>query len=685
MSEVSKKVKKQKNQNSIAFKDSIKTRLILTMIILTALPLIVSLTVSYQNSTRKDIADSNEMLLWQAEFIQAEFSSIIDKNMSAIKSFAASQTVIHYLHDMQEKGTSEESEDVLHHLKAIDNMMADTDRGNLTAIANASGMQLMRSDGGDCIDMSDRTYYLEVMKGSEYVSDIIVSKSTGKRILILVAPIFDNDGKSIIGVAQRNFDLNAIHEFLAENADDAFIVDRAGKVAAHSQYEITIDNEEDRSQSVFMTSGLTRGNYSLQPKGKDYHAMMGYIKEPATNFTIVVAVKSNEVLASARQSAMIIVIIGLIMLIIAIFISFYMARLFTAPIFDINNSIARLADGYFVAIRKNLERKDEFGQMITNTNSVIEKLESVISTIKTSATEVASSSDALSSTTDQISQTTSDVSNAVQEISGGAMQQAEEIQRISENVSKIDAAVSEVQQSSDKLADIAGKMKEASSASSQSLTNLQKSSSNMTTRIDEISATISATRDAVSNINERVESITSIATQTNLLSLNASIEAARAGEFGKGFAVVAEEIGKLANDSKQMADDIRHEMDILLEKSGAAVDASDEVRKTNLEQQEALGEALTSVNGMLTDIDDTVSGVNTIKTETDTCVEAKNVVSDAMTSLSAISQENAAAAAQTGSSMEQLSDTVSILAGSAGSLNDIAEQLSSDMEFFKDE
>lgn len=100
---------------------------------------------------------------------------------------------------------------------------------------------------------------------------------------------------------------------------------------------------------------------------------------------------------------------------------------------------------------------------------------------------------------------------------------------------------------------------------------------------------------------------------------------------GKGFAVVAEEIGKLAEDSKNMADDIRKEMEVLLEESKAAVIAADDVKQGNLDQQSALGETIESINGMLGNI-------------------------------------NA---------------TVTTLAGSANSLKDIAEELNKDMEFFK--
>ena len=205
----------------------------------------------------------------------------------------------------------------------------------------------------------------------------------------------------------------------------------------------------------------------------------------------------------------------------------------------------------------------------------------------------------------------------------------------------------------------------------------------MTTKIDDISRTIAATQEAVTNINDKVEGIASIATQTNLLSLNASIEAARAGEAGKGFAVVAEEIGKLADDSKAMADDIRKEMDVLLEQSKAAVQAAEDVKQGNQDQQIALGETLDAVNGMLSDIGSTVGGVQLISQGAEQCDTSKNAVVDVMSALSAISEENAASSEETGASMQELSATVTTLAGSANGLKEIAEKLNKEMEFFK--
>jgi methyl-accepting chemotaxis protein len=124
-------------------------------------------------------------------------------------------------------------------------------------------------------------------------------------------------------------------------------------------------------------------------------------------------------------------------------------------------------------------------------------------------------------------------------------------------------------------------------------------------------------------------------------------------------------------------------MDDLLKQAEEAVSAAEEVRNGNIEQQDALNNTLLSVNGMLSDIEETVSGVHNIKDESMTCVSSNKVVSDAMSSLSAISEENAASSETTGASVEELSATVTSLAESATELSHIADRLNEEMKFFK--
>ncbi len=662
------------SEAKIGFKDSIKTKLITIMILVTAIPLIIAVIVSYITSTNKALADAQDSLEWQTWYIEDRFLAVIDTNMDVIKTIAANPTVINFV-----KGEGNIPYDAVQGtLAGADGVMDD---GENTSIADTSGMQIARGTG-DFVDISDREYYKKAMAGTDFVSTILISKTTGQRMITFSTPI--KDGDKVIGIVHRNYDLGKFHEMLASEADHAFLVARDGQVAAISNYNIGdgTHDEEDRSDTEFFTSGKEEGFY-YGNIGHGEQAYAAYVKEGKSGFIVVSAKDKKDVMASARRSALIVIMVGVVLLIAAIAISFLMAKSFIDPVQAVGNSLTKLSDGRFVKVEGFDHRKDEFGAISRATNSVIGTLDRIVTDIKESAGNLGTSSEELSDMANQISQTAEDVSNAVQEIASGATQQADEIQSASENVGRIGDAVGDVQNSSGTLTDLAGKMKEASEVSSRSLASLQESSTEMTAKIDDISNTIQATKDAVNNISGKVEGITSIATQTNLLSLNASIEAARAGEAGKGFAVVAEEIGKLAEDSKSMADDIRKEMALLLEQSEAAVVAAQEVKQGNNDQQIALGETLEAVNGMLSDIGSTVGGVQLISQGADTCESSKNAVVDTMSALSAISEENAASSEETGASMQELSATVTTLAGSATNLREIAEKLNEEMKFFK--
>ncbi len=685
MAKKEKKVKKNQAQTgTIKLMDSVKTKLILIMALLVAVPLLVAIIISYKSSTDKAHDDALELLTATGKMVETEFSEIVEKNTSALQTFATAPSTINYIESQalppEERPIPDDV--MLAHMDAINAYMADDNNSVILSLPN--GQQLLRADRAENTNISDRDYFqAAINSGAPAVSNIVISKKNGNRITIICVPIYDENHSRIIGTIQRSFDLNNIHEFLAANIADGYITDRTGMMAAHAQFEIQPEEEYDLSGFGFVdspdTSGVITSSFDA---GLTY---MSWTKEPNTGYYVVVSKTNSEIMGSAIRSAMIIVIVGVILLVIAVVISLFMATSFTKPIIAVTGSITTLADGRFKKIDGYTKRKDEFGEIVRSTNSVIDRLGAIVGSIKASAATVTTSSEDLADMANQIAATTDTVANAVQEIATGAVQQAEEIQEAAENVGKITDAVSVVQNSTENMEGLAGKMKEASQTSSQSLQNLQDSSSDMTAKIEEIAKTIAATKDAVTSINESVEGISGIASQTNLLSLNASIEAARAGEAGKGFAVVAEEIRKLADDSDSMAQDIREQMDVLLKQSEAAVAAANLVKQGNLEQQEAIGGTLESVNGMLDDINGTVDGVKEIAGGAETCVSSNDIVSDAMSSLSAISEENAASSETTGASVQELSATVSSLANSADDLKDIAVKLNEEISFFKDD
>ncbi len=669
------------SQSNISFKDSIKTKLIFIMIAVAAIPLIISIIISYKTSTSRAKSDALELLKSQANLIEEEYSSVINENLVALQTFANSSSTRTYV---EQYGTGLNYVPEENVLAEMDKLNEYIDDGNTSIVISlATGDSILRTDRKEGNNISDRDYFQAcISTGKPAISNIIIAKTSGNRVQNIIVPIFSTDGSRVIGTIHRSYNLQTLHEFLASNVSDGYILDREGVMAAHAQFEINAEDDPiAMPESNMVTSSDMTGMEEVEYSGVLTYT--SWIKEPTSGFIVTVSRTNADIMAEANRTAVTTIVLGVILVTIAIVLSVLMARNFTIPIIAVSESLGALADGRFVKVTKHDTRKDEFGAISIAANSVIDKLDEIVSNIKSSATDVANTSESLSDMADQISSNAEGVSEAVQEIASGATQQADEIQHATENVGYIGEAVNNVKDSSATLTDLAGKMKKASEASGKSLASLKASSVEMTNKIDEISRTIEATETAVASINEKVEGITSIATQTNLLSLNASIEAARAGEAGRGFAVVAEEIGKLADDSKLMADEIKVEMDKLLTQSKAAVAAADSVKKGNDTQQIAISETLESVNGMLGDINSTVEGVDVIAKGAEVCETSKNAVIDTMSALSAISEENAASSEETGASMEELSATVTTLATSANDLKTIAEQLNEDMKFFK--
>ena len=670
-----KKTKKTDKINTakISFFSSVKTKLIVAMVALAGIPLLVSTSVNYYAATKQSTFAAKEQNEWSAWYLQAALNTIFAEGEAALNTIAASQDTVDYLVNQ------ENADAVKYQMQYINSKIND---GNEITLVNTQGQMVLRSDNKDLTDVSSRDYFQGAMKGSTTASSVMVSTSTGVRSICLAVPVFQPNTKNIIGVLYRSYDLAQLHDVLVDAGGSCFIVDKNGTIAAASYMEISVDDEPIViADAPFVGSDEESGTFENSAMGELMYT--SYVKEPITGYTVCMNVPVNEVLYSARMSAITSNILGLILILVGGFVAFFIAVSFTKPILAVNDSLSALAEGRFKNIDKFTNRKDEFGHIVNYTNTVIEKLSRIVASIMDSSSNVGESSEELSMMADQINATAESVAVAVQQIASGAVQQAEEVQSAAQSTNQITDAVESVQDSTVEMSSLADRMKNASEASSSSLAVLQNTSSDMTLKIEEIAQKISSTQNAVSNINERVEGISGIAAQTNLLSLNASIEAARAGEAGKGFAVVAEEIRKLADDSENLAQEIRVLMDELLAEAEQAVKAAGHVMNGNMEQQKALGEALDTVQGMLQDIDETVHSVTKISGEADICVSSNTVVANAMSSLSAISEENAASSETTGASVEELSATVSTLAESASHLKGIADQLNEEMKFFK--
>ncbi|AOZ96788.1 methyl-accepting chemotaxis protein [Butyrivibrio hungatei] len=328
-------------------------------------------------------------------------------------------------------------------------------------------------------------------------------------------------------------------------------------------------------------------------------------------------------------------------------------------------------------------RKDELGEMSSALFDMAEKIRSVIGNARTSSDEVDDSAGYLSDTVNTISETAEHVTVAVAQVATGASSQAESLQDAVGSVSDINDAIELITANTKEMQGLADSMQQNSVASQEKLGELRKSTRESIEAIDGIVELIGNTNTAVTTISEAVTIIDAIAAQTNLLSLNASIEAARAGEAGKGFAVVAEEIRQLADQSAEAARNIQESMKGLAADSNKTMEEAGSVQEIISNQRSTIHRTIEQVDALIEDINRSIALTGEIVTNVDKSDQASKVISDVITNLSSISQENAASSEETRASMQELSETMETVSQKASSLNKIAKILDEEMAFFQ--
>lgn len=332
---------------------------------------------------------------------------------------------------------------------------------------------------------------------------------------------------------------------------------------------------------------------------------------------------------------------------------------------------------------KMKSRKDEIGEIIMHIEELKNSLKRVISNIQQSTTVLTESAHSLDVVASQTSSITEGIGEAISEIASGASTQANETDTAARNVEKMGEMIQHMVESASQLNKNAANMGKAGQEATKIIGELNESNNKTIHAVERIGKQTKTTNDSAQQIKQAVSLISSIADETNLLSLNASIEAARAGEQGRGFAVVASQIQKLAEQSNDSAQQIEHIIAELLEDSEKTVEIMGDVTNIVAEQQEKLDATKSKFEEVSSEINISLEGIRQILNKTESLDDAREKIVDVITNLSAISEENAASAEETTASTEELNASVAELANSAEKLKEMAISLEDEVKIFK--
>ena len=202
---------------------------------------------------------------------------------------------------------------------------------------------------------------------------------------------------------------------------------------------------------------------------------------------------------------------------------------------------------------KMLKRADEIGEMSNSIQGLINEFKTILTDLTDSSSELEHFSNEFEASFDTITENISNINIAVDEVANGATSQANETMEANNEIAHMGNSIEEAANDIEILNQNSVKMKNYSKSAENTLNELVAISGQTSHAIEEVKEQTNLTNESAQAIQTATDMITSIAAQTNMLSLNASIEAARAGENGKGFAVVADEIRNLSEQSRNLS------------------------------------------------------------------------------------------------------------------------------------
>lgn len=350
-----------------------------------------------------------------------------------------------------------------------------------------------------------------------------------------------------------------------------------------------------------------------------------------------------------------------------------------------SGALEELAQGNLdVKLDENvLKRKDEIGNITRSIKKLQSELVSVIGTIKNHSETLSTSATFLNQKTVETADTIAQIERAVGEVAESATNQATETQAATDNVLHIGEMVEATAKEAETMHRNAQDMKKLGEEAFATLHELQNINTQARESIDIIYEQTNTTNQSVQKIREATSLITSIAEETNLLSLNASIEAARAGEQGRGFAVVASQIQKLAEQSNDSASHIEEIIAYLIADSDKAVQTMDVVKEIMDKQSEKVDTTDKRFGEVLRGIETSMEAIGRIVEKTEVMDEARISVVDTVQGLTTIAEENAASTEQTSASVTEIGNTIEDISEKAGHLKNIAEEMDKSMAIFK--
>jgi len=566
---------------------------------------------------------------------------------------------------------------------------------NTMYLFNSEGQQVItvaQGKPGKLSNLATREYVKAALAGKKgFSSSPTKSIATGKLIVSVTAPIFDEGGK-VVGGLGMSYDIGQLTKNLSEisvgKTGRVIVVSPTGEMISHPNSELILKKMGDMPGIRDMIGADSGAGTQYVVDGE--RRVLAWESVPDWHWRVGVSVNLDEIEAPAKEQRNVMLIIGCITILGLVGICLLaLDKIVVRPLRQLQTYAADVAKGDLDSVLA-LKLRNEIGSLADNLRAMVGSLKGKIaeadeksqraqeeSERAAKATEAAEAARAaaeraraegmlqaaskLEGVVETVTTASEELSAQVEQASHGAEQQTARVGETATAMEEMNVTVLEVARNAGQAAESAKSARGRAESGADVVARVVQEISRIQTTAMELKTEMSTLGAQAESTGQILGVISDIADQTNLLALNAAIEAARAGEAGRGFAVVADEVRKLAEKTmsatKEVGDAIR---DIQtgtrknvgnVEQVVGMIDAATELAGTS-------GEALREIVGL---VDSTAEQVQSIATAAEEQSSTSEEINHSIEDVNRISAETSVAMQQSTTAVNEMARQAQVL------------------------
>lgn len=410
----------------------------------------------------------------------------------------------------------------------------------------------------------------------------------------------------------------------------------------------------------------------VQIAGENYlfiHSAVG-----KTGLTVCSLIPESSILESAKGIKVMTIVIVLAACIIALAVGSFLAARISGEVNRMVRTMQRAAEGDFT-VSVASKRRDEFQVMAARTSDMFESVRAALGRVVVFGDEVRNTAERLAEANAGMAESMQGINAAMDEVAKGIGQQSADAEASYEQMVRFSGILKELTEETGRMQQTSGSVMEAIASGSTQVSELAEKSGEAGKSTEVLLSNIEEVQHKSENIGGIVDAIQEIASQTNLLSLNASIEAARAGEAGRGFAVVAEEIRRLSEQSVESAEKIERLVESIQQSAKNTTVCAQQTREVLDEQNASVDNTIDIFGKIASDVTGMTDTLKKVIEKMSGMLEDNERVLTAVQGMAAVSEEEAASAQEITATVNTQLCEAQNMAVQAKQLSEATEQL----------